>query len=160
VKVVINRCYGGFGLSMKALKRYCEIKGRPCHFFYKDIHADINATDKFTPLVGELPQGSQALRVSAFDVPDPSEVLPKIDWNTATQEERVASNAAWSKHSISHYDIPRNDPALVQAVEELGADADGDCAELKVVEIPDGVEFEIDEYDGMERIDEVHRSWG
>lgn len=26
-KIVINRCYGGFGLSKDALKRYAEIKG-------------------------------------------------------------------------------------------------------------------------------------
>ena len=26
-KIVINRCYGGFGLSDKAIKRYGEIKG-------------------------------------------------------------------------------------------------------------------------------------
>jgi hypothetical protein len=57
-------------------------------------------------------------------------------------------------------DIPRNDPQLVQVVEELGAKANGGCAELKVVEIPDDVEWEIDEYDGYEKVAEVHRTWG
>jgi hypothetical protein len=32
-------------------------------------------------------------------------------------------------------------------------------AELKVVESPDDVEWEIEEYDGIEWIAEVHRTW-
>ena len=43
--------------------------------------------------------------------------------------------------------------------EELGAEANGDHASLVVVEIPDNVKYEIDEYNGQESIHEVHRSW-
>jgi hypothetical protein len=53
----------------------------------------------------------------------------------------------------------RDDPLLVEAVEALGAKASGRCAELKVVEIPDGAEWEISEYDGNEHIAEKHRTW-
>lgn len=49
-------------------------------------------------------------------------------------------------------DIPRNDPALAQVVEELGREADGDCAKLLIYEIPAGTKYYIDEYDGMEHI--------
>jgi hypothetical protein len=45
------------------------------------------------------------------------------------------------------------------AVEELGDKASGQFAELVVVEIPDGVDYEIDEYDGNEHIAEKHRTW-
>lgn len=44
----------------------------------------------------------------------------------------------------------RDDPDLVAAVEALGEKADGSCARLSVQETPDGAEWEIDEYDGME----------
>ena len=37
--------------------------------------------------------------------------------------------------------------------------ANGPCASLEIVQIPDDVEYEIDEYDGSESIHEVHRSW-
>lgn len=57
------------------------------------------------------------------------------------------------------YDVDRQDPDLVAAVETLGKAANGGCAELKVVEIPDGVEWEIQEYDGNEHIAEKHRVW-
>jgi len=41
----------------------------------------------------------------------------------------------------------------------MGSNADGDHAELKVVEIPDDVEYLIEEYDGLEHIAEAHRTW-
>ena len=60
---------------------------------------------------------------------------------------------------FSEYDIPRNDPALVQVVEELGKKTCGRYSLLKVVEIPDDVDWEISEYDGLEHVAEVHRTW-
>jgi hypothetical protein len=64
-----------------------------------------------------------------------------------------------SGNDISQWDIPRNDAILVSIVEELGEDSWGGYAELSVVEIPDGVEREVEEYDGKEWIAEVHRKW-
>lgn len=55
--------------------------------------------------------------------------------------------------------IPRDDKHLVRVVEELAAEANGHCAELKVVSIPDDVKWEIYTVDGSERVGEVHRSW-
>ena len=37
--------------------------------------------------------------------------------------------------------------------------ASGKFADLEVREIPDGVDWQIDEYDGNESIHEVHRTW-
>ena len=53
----------------------------------------------------------------------------------------------------------RHDPDLVAAVESLGEEANGSCASLKVVEIPDNIEYEIEDYDGAEHISEAHRKW-
>ena len=85
MKVVINRCYGGFGLSEKAMK--------------------------FLGVGSEWP------------------------------------------------DIARNDPKLVECVEKLGEEANDTYAELKVVEIPDDVNWKSGEYDGLEWVEEVHRRW-
>lgn len=85
MKVVINRCYGGFGLSEKAMKF-------------------------------------------------------------------LGVDSSWP-------DITRNDPKLAECVEKLGEEANGVYAELKVVEIPDDVNWEIGEYDGLEWVEEVHRRW-
>lgn len=58
----------------------------------------------------------------------------------------------WSRDNRSH-------PLLVRVVEELGTKASDSLASLKVVEIPDGVEWEIQEYDGAEWVAEKHRTW-
>ena len=94
MKIVINDCFGGFGLSDEGVARYAEIKGVTLD---KDFYA-----------------GS---------------------------------------------DIARDDPALVQLVEENRDEYESRYASLKVVEIPDGVEWEIEEYDGKEHVAEKHRTW-
>ncbi|MCC2643263.1 MAG: hypothetical protein K0S45_3676 [Nitrospira sp.] len=56
--------------------------------------------------------------------------------------------------------IPRDDHRLVQVVEELRREANGHCAELKVVTIPDDVEWVIlKKTDGAEHVSEQHRTW-
>lgn len=63
------------------------------------------------------------------------------------------------QNSFNERDIPRDDPYLVQVVRELGGDASGRYAELKIVEIPADVDWFIEEYDGWEWVAEKHRTW-
>ena len=51
-------------------------------------------------------------------------------------------------------EIPRDDPMLIQVVNELG-----EGSGLKVVEIPEDVKWKIHDYDGIESIHEIHRIW-
>ncbi len=61
--------------------------------------------------------------------------------------------------TIHIYDICRADSALVQVVEELGEESFDTYAELKIVEIPEGVSWYIEEHDGREHVAERHRTW-
>jgi len=90
--VVINNCYGGFGLSETAETRYKEMAG---------------ITDK--------------------------------DWYGR--------------------DVARDDPYLIKIVREMGTNANGGHADLRIVEVPAGIEWEIAEYDGNEWVAEKHRTW-
>lgn len=135
MKIVINTCYGGFGLSEKAMKEYFRIKGWSLY-----IDKDNNYTIYWKVPVEER--------------------VKKIDWNKSTQEERIAYNKKYSEQTFYEGDVARNDKDLILAIETVGIEKSGDkYSELKIVEVPDDVEWTIEEYDGMERIAEKHRTW-
>lgn len=62
---------------------------------------------------------------------------------------------------LSYYEFceDRSDPDLIAVIEEMGQSSWGWAAELAIVDIPDGVEWQIHEYDGNEHIAEKHRTW-
>lgn len=76
-----------------------------------------------------------------------------------------------SEEALEHYnnlagksvdwdrEIMRADTFLIQTIEELGDAANGNHAELRIVDIPDDVNWTVEEYDGKEWIAEVHRTW-
>lgn len=111
MKVVINKCHGGFSLSHEATMRYAEIKGINLKFEIGDYFVEYYINEKS------------------------------------------------DDNYFSDIDIPRDDLALIQVVEELGKKADGRHASLKIVEIPNGAQWEISEYDGAEWVAEKHRTW-
>jgi len=61
--------------------------------------------------------------------------------------------------SNGYKEMKRNDPDLIAAVEALGERANGSFSYLNIVEIPDGVDWIIEEYDGNEWVAEKHRTW-
>ena len=62
-------------------------------------------------------------------------------------------------YEFESHSINRDDPALVTTVRQLGSKANGDYAKLKIVEVPAGVAWQIDDYDGKEWVAELHRTW-
>ena len=58
-------------------------------------------------------------------------------------------------------DVPRDNPGLIKVFEKYGSCiCMHACADdLKIVEIPDDVKWEIEDYDGDEWVSEVHRRW-
>lgn len=159
MKVVVNRCYGGFSLSAKAVKRLAELQGRKA-YIYKTDPKHYGRVVRLS--VKELRTDKGGF-FTAYDLPTADEVNTLLfvqdKWDTMTAEERQASNELIDKHVIETRPHDRTDPLLVQVVEELGDEASGYLSELKIVEIPDDIEWSIDDYDGMERVEEAHRSW-
>lgn len=140
MKVVINACYGGFSLSHAAVLRYAEIKGIT-------LYAESTKCSLVPHIYYTVPKELRTRELSQKEFMTLS-LLERIDYNKRCAEESLYARA-----------IPRDDPALVQVVEEMGRAADGDCARLEVVEIPDDVAWHIEEYDGNEQVAEDHRTW-
>ena len=138
MKVVINTCYGGFGLSDAAYEKLIEW-GVPVQ---KYIEAQRNPT---TQLVVREPANDGEV---IFD-------RDREDSTRLVQAMRSLGGRYWETWLSDN----RTHPLLVRVVEELGEAANGQHARLKLVEIPDGVEWNIDEYDGIEHIAEEHRTW-
>jgi hypothetical protein len=129
MKLVVNRCFGGFGLSHEAFKRYFELAGWKLLVIKNDY--------------------SNNTRIEL----DPDNMSDSYGGIFYYKNEENEDNY------FSPYEIDRSDPILIQVVEELGDKADGSCASLDIVEIPDDVNWTIKEYDGQEWVAEVHRTW-
>jgi hypothetical protein len=127
IKIVYNACYGGFSLSHEAIMRYAEIKGIKLYTKkeYGYSHYYLCPPEEYDRINAE----EQAKPVS----PDRFE----------------RSNGLY----FSYRDFERNDPILVQVVEELGDKANGRCAKLRIAEVPAGTLYRIDEYDGFESVE-------
>ncbi len=63
-------------------------------------------------------------------------------------------------HPSWGHDIPRDCPILVRVVKSLKTLAHGAGADLRIIDVPDDAKWEIQDYDGLERIREKSRSWG
>lgn len=142
-KIVINRCYGGFSLSHKAVMRYAELKGEEIYGYVEARKAD-----------GSYDFNNYELYSETEAVPFCIHYITK-KFKSPTVEQLNANHSEIGARLES-----RDDPLLIQTVEELEEEANGSHAKLKIVEIPDDVKWFIDEYDGIESVEEEHRSWG
>jgi hypothetical protein len=122
IEVVINNCYGGFGLSDKACEALIA-KGWPV------VEAD--EVDDYEKTPYSIIQWSPG-----------SNMLIKYAPNYGNQNGF------------------RSHPDVVAVVKALGKAVNSDYSDLKVIKIPDNVEWCITEYDGIEQVEEVHQSWG
>ena len=64
-------------------------------------------------------------------------------------------------HYLSYRQFTENraDPDLVAVVEQFGKNVNTPYSSLKIVDVPDDVEWTLHEYDGLEHIAEAHRIW-
>lgn len=140
MELVINRCYGGFGLSPLAIERLAELNGKKAYFFDTD-HKGVKPV--YRPISRE--DVAKATFWGAFCVENPS--------------DHISKGGRYGEINLDAYSVKRDDPKLVKVVKELGDKANGPFSELSVVEIPDDIEYTIEEYDGMGRVAERHRTW-
>lgn len=117
MKVVINKDFGGFGLSDAAFEKLLERKG---------VAYEKSEEEKY-----------------------------------GMTHYYAAGHMGDDEHYLSPYEFYENraDADLIAVVEEMGEAAHGRFSSLKVIEIPDDIEWHVHEYDGLEHIAENHRTW-
>jgi hypothetical protein len=148
-RVVLNDCFGGFGLSHAAVMKLAQRKGWTLY-----PHADDISVKYFGPLEGN--EDGYGGIIHYYTVPPEQYHECSEKWRAEDGDYGRINSTDWY---FSCRDLERDDPDLVAVVDDLGDAASGAHAELKLVEIPADVEWEISEYDGLEHIAEKHRTW-
>lgn len=112
--VVLNKTYGGFSLSDKAMAAFLALKD-----------TEYTTKDGIYGIEFYYTDGNQIHLCNMFDT-----------------------------------DLAlRTDPDLIQVVATLGEESWGNCSKLALIEVPDGIPVAIADYDGVEWVEEIHRTW-
>jgi len=82
--------------------------------------------------------------------------MAKIVYNTCYGGFSLSQKAVERYFELKDWKLERDDPILVQVVEELGKEANGNNCELAICELPAGTRYRIvNEYEGMEGMEIV-----
>ena len=141
MKIAINKCYGGFSLSDKAIEMIMKRKGLGCYRYKQTKSHYSDGVDEYTRIDDNELESSSIMNYSTIDLGKKIEKIPYENY--------------WYYRNLE-----RTDEDLISVIEELGVEASGRYGSVKVIEIPDDVDWEIDDYDGWESIHEKHRVWG
>ena len=133
-KICYNAKYGGFSLSKEAVQRYFDIKGQQV---WIEDHKECPSLGLWT----------------VWLVPPEERMEEKSteEFYAMSMDERIAYNKAYSEQSWEDRNVDRHDPVLIQVVEELGNEASGKYAKLRIAEVSGP--YRISEYDGNESVE-------
>ena len=142
MKVILNKCYGGFEVSHEGYLLYAKKKGFEVFAYELD---SLFSTRGWKYM--KVPVGKESVSFcNYYFTKDYGEKINEKDIN-------------WEDHLFLSGEY-REDPVLIEVVEELGTErASGRFGRLVVVEIPDGMDYVIDEYDGIETLHQRVEEW-
>ena len=135
MKIILNKCFGGFGVSKEAHELYAKKKGLTLYWYeYVFNNGSYKRTTSYS-------RSDRALIKDFGDVV----FKPNDDF--------------WD-YCLELDESRRTDFALIEVVEELGSErASGPCSKLVVVDIPDDLDYVIDDYDGIETLHQRVQTW-
>lgn len=139
-KVILNKCFGGFDVSKEAYLLYAKKKGLKLYIY-----------------VGEFIENSKDFIYKRTNN-DNNSLFTNYFTKDFGDVARI-SNEDFEKYNLYLREKHREDPILIEVVEELGEKANGRFGSLKIVEIPDDIEYVIDEYDGIETLHQKVQEW-
>jgi hypothetical protein len=138
-KIVINKRIGAFSLSYFGITEYAKCRGLTLYFYADDANGNLHK------------------------VRDPRLLESDYYTNYCYTKDLgdIVTRDTMTYCYFSAYDIPRDDPTLIEIIEEFGSDKiSSTYSLLKIIEIPDNIEWEIEESEeGIEWISEKQRIW-
>lgn len=139
MKIVLNGCYGGFGLSYEAMVVYWHARCRDLYFY-----RDISVYDGYSKV-------HKYERISLADIQRSRNTWTGFIYCTTEDQGEYLDH--FPENVVNDQDIERTDPILISVVETMGSEAaSGRFAKLYIEEIPNGTQYKIDEYDGLEEL--------
>jgi len=131
IAVVINTCFGGFGLSQEAILELYKMNAPGIKVETPKEYFGVDWEEKM----------ADTIKRKAF-------------YGSIIYEGKILAD----EYDYAHGHL-RADPKLVKVVRKMKDKSWGPYAELKIVRIPADVKWEVEEYDGMEHIAECHKTW-
>lgn len=129
MKIILNKCFGGFGISKEGYELYAKKKGLNLYIYESEF--------KYGKFIYKKTNDTSIMNDYFIkDMGDNVEI----------------SDKDYKKYLLYLNEKYRQDPTLIEVVEELKDKASGRFGDLEVVEIPDNCYYKIDEYDGVETI--------
>lgn len=138
-KVILNKDYGGFDVSYLAHKLYAKKK-----YNIDEIFAYNWSKDGFIKVTSDNKDGAFTSYLTE-------------DFGDFISFEKYDNLDA--KVNMRLDDSKREDSTLIEVVEELGDKASGPYGKLVIVEIPDDLDYVIDNYDGIETLHQKVQEW-
>lgn len=138
MKIMLNKCYGGFGFSYDFwLRYYKEVKNIELYIYKREYdYGDIMIYKK----VSEIEKRSSffsSIILSSVDLGD------RVNQDSLYNSEFIISPSAREL---------REDKNAIRIFEENPELYNGWAANIVVVDIPDGMKYTISDYDGIETL--------
>lgn len=150
MKVVINACYGGFGVSALVIKELvmlnadCIQQTTPKQYYGGD-------NENFKHCENWEDQWAKDF-VKYSDLGDGFKANPN---NYNIYKDGILYDLK-DRYGDS---MTRADKNLIAVIEKLGIKANNRFSNLKIVEVPEDAKWHIEEYDGYEHVSEDHQTW-
>lgn len=158
MKIILNKCFGGFGFSPKVYVEYAKRKGIDL-FVY-----DEKCSNEFIyeTIYFKIPLEQITFDNYSYINVNNRLFLPHfctMDLGDSFSNKDKQKYDAFKEHLLYLNEHYRTDEVLISIVEDLGSEANGKFADLKIVEIPDDLDYVIDDYDGRETLHQNVPTW-
>jgi hypothetical protein len=141
MEIALNKCYGGFAPSMLAYREYLKQKGKKSFFYKQTKYGFKEGKEEYE-------------RIKDISVTD------TLCFYCYTKDLGKIIKKLPSRGMIYLRDDKlRKDKDFITVVKKLKKKVNSYYSKIKIVTIPDDMEWTIEDYDGIETLHEKHRSW-